>query len=332
VLDLARRHRCAPLLWLRASAQLRAHAPAALVARLRSDLLSDALRQHARLARLAALVAALEQSAVDVVVLKGLPLSYRLYGDAFARPTGDVDLLVPRSQRDLARAALLGRGARWVEGGRAPWEEAFELGAGAEFERVEVHSFLLGDLLAHVPPLTAQAERLDVHEFALPVLRLPTLAVALATHLSRHWAPPLLWVVDFHALWARLDAPAREEAASLAAASRVERYLEHARALATALDVAAGDDATAERARALALLGLGGTSGSGHPFWRDVRFARTRGDLTRVLARWAWPPDERTGTRHPLVALSARCARVLRRLIGGGQLATHGGGPRAGGG
>ena len=56
------------------------------------------------------LVRALHQGGVDVVVLKGVPLTQRLFGRLDARPMLDNDLLVRRTDAQQARDVLTGMG------------------------------------------------------------------------------------------------------------------------------------------------------------------------------------------------------------------------------
>lgn len=68
------------------------------------------------------LVDDLESAGVEVVVLKGLPLAQRIFGDLAARTSGDIDLLVRPCQYSLALETLQGNGpssraallARWA--------------------------------------------------------------------------------------------------------------------------------------------------------------------------------------------------------------------------
>jgi hypothetical protein len=86
--------------------------PTAVRAHLEAALLLGADRAARRRTQIAELVAPLERSGVEWVILKGWPLAARLYPSPACRPSGDVDLLVSPAGRAAAQDALEGLGYR----------------------------------------------------------------------------------------------------------------------------------------------------------------------------------------------------------------------------
>ena len=73
-------------------------------------------------ARLAPAVAMLQQAGISVLVLKGVPLALRYYGDVGLRPMRDLDLLVPEQRAQ--EAIQLFESAGW----RGLWPHRYHLG------------------------------------------------------------------------------------------------------------------------------------------------------------------------------------------------------------
>lgn len=303
VLAIARAERCAPLAWLRGGALIRERAPAAVAGQWRALVI---LEHEATLGRMRAMhdvVRALRGDGLSPVVLKGAPLSQRLYGVPFARPHGDVDLYVPASERAAARTTLERRGWRRREG-EAPWEEVFERVGAPGAPLVEVHSHVLGDLLAHLPVRDVGSRMLAVGGDDVPVHDGALLPAYLAAHLARHQLPPLLWVLDLAALWSELSAAEREAAERAARAARLGRYLSWGLALAAAIP-----GAIEGSTRALAALGVTGSERRDRAAApRLVALAAGPVDAARVLGAWAWPRP----IRRDRSAFAARCAHRLR--------------------
>jgi len=102
--DLAiARHRVAPAIAPRLTGL---DMPDAVRARLDAAVRQNAVRTLTQIAETRRIRAALCAIGADPVVLKGWPLGARLYGDASARHTGDLDLLVPPGRVWAACAAL----------------------------------------------------------------------------------------------------------------------------------------------------------------------------------------------------------------------------------
>ncbi len=105
LVSLARQHRISHVLgqWLTAG-NLTVPVP------LSRDIRRDTLRAIAHAARLARLLPILLEDGVPALVLKGLPLAARLYGNGAARGAGDIDLLIDPRHLDRAHAILLQQG------------------------------------------------------------------------------------------------------------------------------------------------------------------------------------------------------------------------------
>lgn len=309
---VARRESLFALCWLRSADTIRSSAPPELAAAWRGVALRYGFRTERRLERLVVLRDALASVDAEPVLLKGMALSQRLYGDPAARVSGDVDVYVAAEARPVARACLRSLGWRLDEG-MAPWEEAFDRVFGRDVERLEVHSFLLGDLLAHLPTPLPETELVRFRKVAVRALAPAPLAVTLAVHLARHRVAPLLWFVDYAMLWNSLVEGERRDAWAAARRSRVELYLAFAIAAAARVPQAVGVDVTKAHGALRALGVHEGRRDNGHPMWRDLRFAGTAGDLARVSASWALPPAMRAAPGGLRTGLAARAARVARR-------------------
>jgi hypothetical protein len=136
------------------------------------------------------LIEMLDAAGVCAVVLKGLPLAERYWGDAFLRPSVDVDLLVAKRDYDRARAALVAEGFA----SREEWVPAWYLRRWFYHETLEVHrphslavelhwDYLrpgLGD--TDVPGLLAAAENVVVAGCALPAPGPPWQLLVVAAH------------------------------------------------------------------------------------------------------------------------------------------------------
>ena len=92
---------------------------------------------------------ALGAAGVEAVVLKGLPLGDRLYGDPFVRCSADIDLHVPASQRARASAVLGALGWR-INDGQAPWHQTWSTWRSDVAYYLELHSSLVSDHPMHL--------------------------------------------------------------------------------------------------------------------------------------------------------------------------------------
>lgn len=302
VLRMSVAERCASLAWLRSGEVIRARAPADAVGRWRSVAVDADARSRRQLQALLGVLRALEGAGIDAVVLKGAPLSQRLYGNAHVRATADADLWVPLAQRTRAREVLARDG--WVHAdGHPPWEESLTRPDRDRQLYLDVHSSLLDHTLAHLPAPPPASERAVVDGHDLRAHTGPLVAAFLASHMAKHRLAPLLWLLDLGALWAALEEPARGGAVRDAERAGLGKYLSWGLARTRLVAPAAAGDTAALRA-----LGFEGASRrDAHPVYRDARLAPDVPSAVRVIGAWMWPRPLR---RDP-AAFARRClARV----------------------
>lgn len=291
-LAVAHGERIAVLGWLRSGEYIRATAPKEIVASWRATAVRADDLARAQWNRLCELVDRLEVAGVRPVVLKGLPLAARLYGDAAARVSCDVDLYVTPDERETAHEVVCAAGwRRWV--GEAPWDAAYMRSGDGRMLYLELHSMLTGEALAHCGPLAIEAEAWDYEGARVQMMAADTLPVYLAANLAKHVPVPLLSCLDFAVLWRSLDEDRRRGAFVTARTARLERCLRWAvRQAASMADAASGD------VRAMRRLGVrseGRRAAHGHV--RLIWLADSPGDATRVLGSWIWPRSTRGSLR-----------------------------------
>ena len=312
VFEIARKERCAPLAWLRSASMIRAAAPADVVAAWRTEAMWAISLADFWQGLLSETLAQLERSGVSPTVLKGLPLSQKLYGNVAARPCSDLDLHIPLAQRAAAHDALLAAGWRWRIG-RAPDEAGYVRERGARMAILEVHSSLLDDgLVAHLPFAAPGRTQLAVGSLAVAAHDDDQLPAFLATHLAKHAMPPMLWFIDFHAFWDRLDQDERSRAWDAAHAARAERYLRWALDRNDDIVAAAGGDSAA-----IKRLGFSrGTRADRHNAARVAWLSSTPIDALRVASAWLLPDVARGDWREIRRVVAHRAAMIVRRAAG----------------
>ena len=311
--QIARWERCAALAWLRSAATIRAHAPEPVVAAWRAEALAAVALAEMWSAVITRTVQLLESAGVHPIVMKGLPLSKRLYGDISARPCSDLDLYVAAREREAAERALLS--AQWtLRAGIAPRESCYVTESADGSIMLEVHSRLLDDaLVSHLPFAAPQGTHVSLGDTMVVAHDDEQLPAFLATHLAKHSLPPLLWFVDFQALWNSLTKADRDRAWAAARSARAERYLRWAVARADKV-VAAGD----ENGRALSAVGVRGRARrDSHNALRVAALAATPGDSLRTIAAWAFPPALRGRLPELLELFARRVAAPVKRVRGG---------------
>ena len=323
ILRFARRERCLRLAWQRSGALIRSEAPSATAAEWRRAVFTELDRSERQLRALGTLVEALDWAGVEPVVLKGAPLSLRLYGDPSIRPSTDLDVFISQQRRREAGDAI--RRLGWAHvAGEPPWEESFQITVDGHRVLLEIHSFVLDDpVLAHLtlpeptgPIVVLQQKTMRTFDDAL-------LPAYLATHLAKHDFAPLLWMIDFYTLWDAM--PARERAVSIRAARRhgLHRYLEWAARRSDRIEAALTGDTVAWRAIGYA----GGSRVEGHSLIRVARLAATPQDAARVIGGRLYPPHLRGKRRGFVRQLAGRLARRVgstRMTAPGVQAATSG--------
>jgi hypothetical protein len=303
VLAVALRERLAGVAWLRSGSVIRSLAPRDVVDRWRTLAVVIDQRGEARLGALTQALTALEGAGIKPIVLKGMPLSQRLYGNPFVRASDDIDLFIESADRTAATRALRASGWKAVEG-KAPWDELFMLPDSSR-TYLEVHEALVTDYLAHVrlPPPTGGV-------VGLAALRVrcfsgPLEPAYLAAHLAGHQLTPLLWGIDFLTLWSGLDEIERQQAFTAAGDVGLERYLQWAIGFASNIDSAANGDEGA----LLRLGAKGSDRADTHlSIWRHARLASSPLDAVRAVGACLWPRP----LRWNVWALATRLAWAIR--------------------
>jgi hypothetical protein len=110
-LSLCSHHRVVPLVY-RALSTAGAEVPASTIAALKAGATENALSVMRYLAHTRQLCDLLQQAGVPARVLKGVPLSQRLYADPSLRDVGDIDLLISAGIEETADNVLLAEGFR----------------------------------------------------------------------------------------------------------------------------------------------------------------------------------------------------------------------------
>lgn len=324
VLEASSRELLTALAWQRSGLFIRRHAGLGLSATWRRAALATQVRGERQLELLREAMAALDGAGVDAVVLKGMPLGVRLYGDPFVRCSADIDLYVPARHRDRAAATLRRVGWRSTDG-QAPWHEAWSSErAGVEYH-LELHSLLVSDHLAHVGAPAPISARVAIAGTELAGHVGDFLAPYLAVHLATHQMPPMLWLVDFSTLWSSLSGAARARAVAAAREARVARYLTWAVEQATLVErVAAGRDRDA-----LGALGIDGRARRDrHSIWRHLALASSTVDRARLVGAFVVPRRVRGNLRALARYTIARLRTRLASLAGASR--TYGRQPTAG--
>jgi hypothetical protein len=304
----ARAERLEVLAWARGGEQIRRYAPREVVGAWRAACVAVAELADRQLAALRAIAGVAVDEGEIPLVLKGLPLADRLYGDPSVRVCNDIDLFVPIARREAVHATLAGLGwHRWY--GNAPFDASYRLATHESSLFLEVHSFLTGEALTHCP-IAPDQERLWSHDgVTVRTLDEPVLPVYLAANLVKHGTPPLISYLDLAMVWQGLEASDREAALRLAAQSRLRRCLEWALSGAAAIsDAAAGDSA------AFRDLGFDGDRRTSmHAYMRLMGLVDRPADAARILGTWVWPRSLR---RSP-EAMVPFWGRRLRRSFAG---------------
>ena len=241
---LADRHRVASLLWLgvRTAGEADPRAEAAL-GRPGARRSARGLRQLAGL-REAGL--RLADAGIPMLVLKGLPLSARLFGSPLARDCVDIDLLVPPEAADAAVRALAGGGWRLVKPSFEPTPGNVRLYDRFVKDRllvgprgpVELHHRLTSNPFLLERPfegLLADAATVEVGGVPFRAPGDEDLFAYLAVHGQLHRWSRLKWLCDFAALAGLMDA------------GRVATAVERCRAQGLALEAALGAAAALSR-------------------------------------------------------------------------------------
>jgi hypothetical protein len=229
VIAVARHHRLTPLLSITCGATL----PAPLAEMFRRDRLVTGARNLLFSQVAEEVLSELTTAGVPTIILKGLDYETRLYGGAAARPTADIDLLVPSPKRRAAFAVLdrLGFEPRAAAPGfdDADYHEVAWTRAGIE---IDLHMGLapLARCRIDYGAIWREAETRRLGAAETRALARPHAAVFQALHMAiDHFDVPAIYLVDL----VRLLPTADDAAAALTVARswRCRRPLETALAL-----------------------------------------------------------------------------------------------------
>ena len=305
---VARAERLFALAWLRGGQQIRQHAPPDVVGDWRGTCVGVSELADRQAVALRNIARESGRDGESPLVLKGLPLAERLYGERSARASCDIDLFVP-PQRRVSMHALLGRLGwhRWYDA--APYDASYRLTVEDAPLFLEVHSLLVGEALAHCA-LTGNREGVWSCE-GVPVRTLdgPVVPVYLAGNIAKHGTPSLMSYLDLALTWQELSDAERKAAHGIAIRSRLGGCLRWALARAEALSAAARGEQ-----KALTLLGFDGDRRrTVHAFVRLIRLADRPDDALRILGAWMWPRS----LRQRRSALMVFWGRRMRRSFAG---------------
>lgn len=115
LLEEARKHGLAPLLYASLREAQGADVPGAVLDELKTEAMARAATNLWLAEELRAMLEALERAQLPCLVMRGLPLAQRLYGDISRRPMGDIDLLVRKTDLTGLTRALEGLGYRFCD-------------------------------------------------------------------------------------------------------------------------------------------------------------------------------------------------------------------------
>lgn len=209
VLAGARRHAVAPLL-LEGLQKSGAAVPDAVIEELRAEALAAARHSLAQAAALTRLCRRFNELGLRVLVLKGVPLAQRLYGNPGLRGAKDIDLLVDPADAAAAAAMLRETGHRLIaaflpDQGRAFEQRWFKeaIYNHPDHGEIELHHRLT-DLAELLPwdfaALWQARDEVLLGDVAVPVLGRRHLACYLCAHAAEHAWQRLRWLTDLAAL------------------------------------------------------------------------------------------------------------------------------------
>ena len=310
VWHIALREKLAMLGWLRGGDVIRKHAAPGVVARWRGHALAADARRADQLALLRDALAGLHDARCEALVLKGPALAVRAYGNAAARVSSDIDLLLRLDHRTQAQPALTALGWR-RRSGSAPLDETLEIQRQGCTYFLELHSGLLHDTLHHHELHASAVDVVHLEGLTVRTLGGPELPVYLAAHAATHETPALLWFADLDAVWHSMTHRERHEAHQVARRAGLHGHLDWALAQVAAL-TAAGDGSL-DAIRALGFADDG--ERRDHAFVRALRLAPSLVAAVRAAGAWLWPRHVRTSASATLALAGARIARLIRSPV-----------------
>lgn len=196
----------------------------------------DTVRAMRQLDVMRRVTAALAARGIPSLILKGLPLGQRLYGNPFAKTSIDIDLLVPEGAFGASGRILRERGWRRAmpdfreTPARMRWYDSVQKehvyrGSGA---KVELHSRLLGNRFLFNPSfgsLDASAVTVEVGQHWFRTLGDADQLLYLACHGSLHYWQRLKWLCDVAALVRSMDAAAVAQALARGGEGRLDAFV-----------------------------------------------------------------------------------------------------------
>ena len=228
-LSLCAHHRVAPLVY-RALTAAGAEMPANVTAELKKAATENAVSSFRYLAETRRLCDLLQQAGIPVRVLKGVPLSQRVFSDPSLRDVGDIDLLIAPGMEESADRILMADGfrrsdpaARLTPARRRSWRRHgkdytyFADHSGFELDlhwRLFRNPCMRGNALAD--PESAPSERVQLGDTALAVLPLERSFLYLCVHGALDGWFRLKSLVDIAALWSAFATAQRDSIAECA--------------------------------------------------------------------------------------------------------------------
>jgi hypothetical protein len=254
-LALCGHHRVAPVVY-RALSTSAAPAPPATLATLKAAATQNALSAFRYLAQARRLCGLLQKAGVSTRVLKGVPLSQRIYADPGLRDVGDIDLLIEPGMEEIADRVLLAAGfhrndpiARLTPRRRRSWRKhgkdyTYRADDEDDFE-IDLHWRLFRN--PHMPgnaladPAATSGEQIHLGETVLNVLPLERTFLYLCVHGALDGWGRFKSLVDVAVLWNSFRAEQRSAVTDQAVAHRILPELAAALRLARELELLAPD-------------------------------------------------------------------------------------------
>jgi hypothetical protein len=305
---LARRERCMGLAWWKSSRSILQLATQQVAERWRGAVTINSLRADARLELAGSVCARAAEQSIDVAVVRGVPLSHRLYGQPAIRPAGDVDLFANPEERGKLDAVLEQCGLRRVEVTYSG-EGRYHRQIGDDLQSLEVHSNLLDESTMVFADLRVRSfVRADVESVAVMLPDVATEIVFLAMKLSCDGALRLLHAFDFSRAWEIASSSDRALAREIVRVLHLHKHLEWCLQFSTAVLESGQGNAAAMAYVAAARREF--------QVQRIMRLADGPRAKVRSLLGWLYPPDVRRRPQQAIVLLAERSMKLLR-LLGG---------------
>lgn len=302
--------RCAPLAWARNHAHIEAEAPRTVAVTWAASAWDAEERAAVQLAALGEVTSWFGAHHVDYAVLKGIPLSQRLYNLFWARPSDDIDIYVDPASSRSALQVLEGTGWRLLSGSY-PHDIALQKIVNGRIIMLDLHFSLAGPWHRHLPFGPFDVETVHIEGVPMRTLSIEFLPAYLAAHMMQHGNRPLLWLSDFATLQSSLTESEWKQARVAAHRARLGKVLSAAEAWVGELDAmnaAMSEEAEQATLRKVLRPGNHGTLAQILVTTSSVR------DIGALLRQFLWPAELRSSARHFFSLWGRRLGRrVLRR-------------------